>query len=305
MAVFVYYGEFARFSDCENWIASALDRNGHYCVRLQRIESAPDIGRIIRTIHNHSATYLLLTKTPELTPDDLQKIRDRTSVRIVFWTFDWMMDPPNWNWYFPLAQMADICFQTDGYGEQAYWDNGINRVELHQGLEPSVHRTHTGISTKQVETFAADISFCGSVYTRRRQALCVELSRYDFKKWGGPDDVAVWGRDFAAMCRCSKIVIGDNYVNNVPGYWSDRVYLTLACGGFFMTAYVDGLEREFENHKHLVWWNGFEEMHALIEHFLPLEAHRRNISLEGQALVQGRDTYDHRIAKMMERLRAL
>lgn len=305
MARFVYYGEFSQYSDCENWIAHALDRNGHLCVRLQRHRTLFNPNRLIHAIKNSNADYLLLTKTPEISAEQLRQVKIQTNVRIVFWTFDWMMHPTNAEWYLPLASLADYAFQTDGCNPAlAYTVYGINRIELHQGIMPRVHNVPSDLTSAEIARFAADVSFIGSIYTKRRQVLRRELEQYDFKKWGEPDD-QVWGREFAAVCYLSKIVAGDNFVNDVAGYWSDRVYLTLGCGGFFLTAYVEGLEREFENHKHLVWWHDFKEMRHWIEYYLPREAERKAIARAGYDLVHSRDTYDHRIQTMTRELNAL
>lgn len=305
MATFLYYGQFEHFSYCENWIASALDRNGHHCIRLQRTKWF-DEHRLIAVARQVKADILLLSKTPEITPEQLRDIR-KEGLTIVFWTFDWMKHPDNWSWYGPLAKEADVCFQTDGKDSLSYAEQGINRYELHQGCVPDLHDLPSFASPLDVKlslTHASDVTFIGSTYTPRRQELLNVLRPFDFKKWGEPG-VQLWGKQFARACYLSKIVVGDNFVNDVAGYWSDRVYLTLACGGFFLTAYVEGLEQEFENHRHLVWWKSFEELEYLINYYLPRETERRAISREGYRLVHLEHTYDRRIQQVTKVLETL
>lgn len=302
MSTFLYYGEFQHYSYCENWIASALDRNGHHCVRLQRTTWF-DETRLIAVARQVRADVILFSKTPEIVPAQLQAIK-KEGFQIAFWTFDWMRHPTNWEWYAPLAREADICFQTDGYlTDGVYPKAGIRRVELHQGCVPVLHDLpqFDGERPVRYQAEAHDLVFIGSTYTDRRRQLLSEMTGYDFRKWGEPEP-QLWGTMFAKTCYLSKIVIGDNFVNDVPGYWSDRVYLTLACGGFFLTAYVEGLEAEFKNHTHLVWWRSFDELHDMIKYYLPREAERRAIALEGYRLVQREHTYDKRIQRMTEHL---
>lgn len=302
MATILYYGEFHHYSYCENWIAAALDRNGHHCVRVQRTKWFDEMKLIAIARQTH-ARIVLLSKTPEVESAQLREIR-KEGLAIVFWTFDWMRHPEMWKWYAPLAKEADICFQTDGHGDPAYKDEGIRRVELHQGCVPGLHdlpKNYDDIMS--IVDLGADLTFIGSTYSDRRHQLMgsLEAHNLDLRKWGEPDG-QLWGNDFARACYQSKIVIGDNFVNDVPGYWSDRVYLTLGCGGFFLTAYVPGLENEFENHKHLVWWKTFDELHELIKHYLPREGKRRMIALEGYRLVHREHTYDRRIQALTDAL---
>lgn len=302
--IILYYGQFEHYSYCENWIADALDRNGHHCLRIRR-QPWFDESRLIEIARQHNATHLLLSKTPEIKPEQLETIK-KEGLKIVFWTFDWMRHPDAWEWYAPLARVANVCFQTDGYGEhELYVSEGINRVELHQGCVPGLHEIPQKVVDASLHEFDRDMTFIGSEYTDRRHDLVRRLRTIgSFDKWGEPHS-QLWGWEFSDAVYFSKIVIGDNFVNDVLGYWSDRVYLTLACGGFFMTAYVPGLEFEFTNHKELVWWNSFEELESLIEFYLPREALRRAIALNGHRLVHARHTYDHRIRKMTEVLEVL
>ena len=61
MATFLYYADFQHFSYCENWIAEALDRNGHHCLRVQR-RNTFKAEPLIEIANRHQASYLLLSK---------------------------------------------------------------------------------------------------------------------------------------------------------------------------------------------------------------------------------------------------
>ncbi len=297
---FLYYAEFSRISDCEGWIATTLERQGHYVLRMPRQVVFSPV-RLSYALAQVEADVLLLSKTPEITAEQLRYVKDATGVKVVFWTFDWMQHPETWAWYAPLARIADVCFQTDGYGGTGY--EGINRVELHQGAFPDLH--HPVVPTvEEREKFTADVAFCGSVYSPRRRELIKELSRYDFKLWGNATE-ELWGRPFAAMVACSRIVVCDNWTNDVPGYWSDRVYLTMACGGFVAAAFVPGMERVFDSGEDLIWWHDFRNMHAAIEHFLAAEGHRQDIARHGSEFVQRFHIYERRAEKMIKVLEGI
>lgn len=307
MATVLYYGDFQHFGYCENWIAEALDRGGHHCLRIQRRTNFSE-AQLEKIATEFKATHLLLSKAPEIRVNNLRSLRSHTGMKIVLWSFDLMKDPGNWEWFGPLAEESDICFMTDGTDADGFYKQaGINRVELHQAAVRGLHELPlVGSNVKfGASTYGVDVAFVGSAYTDRRHRLFDELARYpSFRKWGDPGHV-IWGEKFASCVYLSRIVIGDNFVNDVPGYWSDRVYLTLGCGGFFLTAYVPGLEKEFENHKHLVWWNSFDELHDLIKYYLPREAERRAIALNGYRLVHREHMYENRIQRMTEELQRI
>lgn len=305
-AVFAYWAEFFRFQDCENWIASSLECAGHPCFRMQRNAGPFDPDRMMRGLEKASPDILLLSKTPEIDADQFAYIRRNFRGKIVFWTFDWMMHPTTAAWYLPLARQAAVCFQTDGYGEAAqYRDLGINRIELHQGaMTTSWHRPVTDVTAIERERYSCDVTFAGSEYTPARRELVRELSRYNFKKWGAPER-EIWGRPFSIAMGRSKIVVGDNYTNLCPGYFSDRVYLALACGAVFLGSRVEGMEREFQPGKHLMTWGSLDELHSQIEFLLNSPLTRKSIARAGRREVLRRHSYKHRIAAMIGHLEKL
>lgn len=300
--IFLYYGQFEHWSYCENWIADAIDRSGHHCLRIRRTPWFDEL-RLITIARQNGATHLLLSKTPEIHPDQLVAIK-QAGLKVVFWTFDWMRHPDAWQWYGPLSKVADACFQTDGYGDaEFYKSEGVNRIELHQGYVPGLHEIPNML--RDSSNGGGLVTFIGSEYTERRHELCrVIKESYPLSKYGEPGP-QVWGDAFARAVYFSSVVVGDNFVNDVPGYWSDRVYLTLACGGFFLTAYVEGLENRFTNHQHLVWWKSFDELLDMIRFYLPRENHRKAIALNGYQSVHKLDSYDARVQKMMTELEQL
>jgi len=69
--------------------------------------------------------------------------------------------------------------------------------------------------------------------------------------------------------------------------------LTLGCGGFFLTAYVCGMERYFGNKRHLVWYHCEGECLSLAEEYLAKPDIRRKIARQGYHRVHERHTFHH------------
>lgn len=110
-------------------------------------------------------------------------------------------------------------------------------------------------------------------------------------------------RRYAEICATSRIVLGVNEVNHDDYYFSNRTFLTLACGGFHLTHYVPKLERVFTNGEHLAWYENEDEAIGQIERWLPDEARRRRIAAVGHDLVLNHHRYYHRIARVLDALR--
>jgi spore maturation protein CgeB len=100
-------------------------------------------------------------------------------------------------------------------------------------------------------------------------------------------------RGYGLICSGAKILLGADITSEVEGYWSNRLWLTLGCGGFFLTRYVAGMEKYFENKKHLVWYHEERECMDLAEEYLAKPRDRRRIAQEGYRLVHEQHTFHH------------
>jgi spore maturation protein CgeB len=75
-------------------------------------------------------------------------------------------------------------------------------------------------------------------------------------------------RGYRQVCATSRIVLGLNEVNDDLFYFSNRTFLTLACGGFHLTHYVPRLEDVFHDGEHLVWFHSEDAALAKIAEWL-------------------------------------
>jgi spore maturation protein CgeB len=149
----------------------------------------------------------------------------------------------------------------------------------------------------------SDIAFIGRARANEpRIALTRKLAEmFNIKVYGKnwksfgfkPTLTTITPRTYALVCGGAKIVLGADITDQVAGYWSNRLWLTLGCGGFFLTAYVQGMEDFFENKKHLVWYHSEPECLSLAEEYLAKPEERRAIARRGYQLVHDHYTFHH------------
>lgn len=104
----------------------------------------------------------------------------------------------------------------------------------------------------------------------------------------------------------TKIVVGDSCCINLtyPYYWSDRVYETTGRGGFIIHPYIKGMEEDFEDKKHLVYYkyDDFNELHEKIQYYLNHPEEREAIRIAGQQHTKNNHTYTHRWKEILNQI---
>lgn len=96
----------------------------------------------------------------------------------------------------------------------------------------------------------------------------------------------------------TKVVVGDSLCLgfDYPWYWSDRIYETLGRGGFLIMPYIRGMEKEFEDGKHLVnyEYGDFKQLKYLIDYYINNPVEREAIRKAGHEYVKNNYSYNHR-----------
>ena len=86
-------------------------------------------------------------------------------------------------------------------------------------------------------------------------------------------------------------------------YWSNRIYQILGSGGFYLTPYIEGLEEEFENEKHIVWVKSMDEMVDKVKYYSRYNAKREKIAKAGYDLAHKKYKYADRVRCLVNELR--
>lgn len=105
--------------------------------------------------------------------------------------------------------------------------------------------------------------------------------------------------------RC-KVAINVNHFNDIQNYYSDRQIIAMASGRPLVCKYVPGLESEFENGKHCLWYHDEMELVRHVRSLLVDPALAQRIGQAGREEVIKNHTWEARIKDLLpdiERLR--
>ncbi len=216
------------------------------------------------------------------------------------------------------AALSAVVVLTNLSQVDAYRAAGARKVVFSlSGCGP----THYDRPFKPLENPPVDVVFIGGPGSQesngQRPRFLARLAR-DFKveiigkKWdnlarlvpGVAIRPAVGPKGYYRACRRSAVVLGLNERNDLPLYFSNRIWLTLACGGFHLTHYVPRIEEIFQKGGHLDWFQDEEECVEMVRDYLQRGGDRRRIAGRGKELVVSRHTYRHRVEEILEALGA-
>lgn len=208
--------------------------------------------------------------------------------------------------YFALADI--VCMSNPS---RFAWlqERGLdNMAFLMSGFSPRFHHPAASQSHKR------DVAFIGGPGRRgQRASFLAEISkRFDtevfgrhWDRWSHLHDSLrvhppIDNAAYAKVCATSRIVLGVNEVNDDLYYFSNRTFLTLACGAFHLTHYVPRLEDVFRDGEHLVWYRDEEDALGKIDAWLQRDADRARVAAGGHAEVMQHHQYYHRVARILQ-----
>jgi len=99
---------------------------------------------------------------------------------------------------------------------------------------------------------------------------------------------------YLSAIREAKIVIGTAVAPRYKLYMR-RMWRGIASARMLLMEYVPGMEEDFENHEHMVWFRTIEEGIDLIRYYLNNDDERERIAKSGYQLILDNHTCDHRL----------
>lgn len=311
MAKIVFLGNFRVDYTTETHHANTLESMGHTVVRLQ--ETVARSNEIFKKALDSDLFVWVHThgwNTPgNVTMRDVLRKLNKVGVPTMTYHLDlWFglkrQDDLNKD---PVYKDIGHFFTVDS--QMANWFNESTDVMGHY-IPAAVYDKEAYYEETPIER---DVIFVGSKKYHSEWPYRSELINWLAKTFRGRFEL--WGRDGLGVVRgnelnklyaSTKIVVGDTLCPNFnyPDYWSDRVYETLGRGGFIIHPYISGMEREFEDKKHLVFYEygNFNQLKELINYYLEHDEEREAIRLAGHKLVKNKYTYKNRWQQILEEL---
>lgn len=311
MATVVFLGNFRVDYTSETHHALSLEALGHKVIRLQETEAkSEDIydkaskADLFVWVHTHGwrtpgrtnmsqvLKQLKADKVPTMTYHldlwfGLQRQKDLESV--------------------PVYKDIEYFFTVDK--RMADWFNKETDVKGHYipaGVYDAECQYRQSVPQKNV-IFVGSRKYHPEWKYREQLISWLERTyRNWFEHYGNGGIKSIRGKELNRLYWNTKVVVGDSLCINFdyPYYWSDRVYETIGRGGFIIHPYIKGMEDEFEDKKHLVFYEygNFDQLKQLIDYYLENDEEREKIRIAGHELVKNNYTYKHRWEQILKEL---
>ena len=311
MANIVFLGNFRVDFTSESHHAKSLESLGHKVIRMQETEARSEniLDLALKSdlfvwIHTHG------WRTPgSLTMEEVLDTLKENNIPTMTYHLDL---------WFGLQRQKDLevmpVYKKIGHfftvdSQMAQWFNEKTRVKghyLHAGVfgEECIYKQSI---TKR------DVAFVGSKkyhpewqYRAKLVDWLEDTYKNKFEHYGNGGIKNVRGIALNKIYWTTKVVVGDTLCLNFnyPDYWSDRIYETLGRGGFLIHPYIPGIEKEFVDKKHVVFYEygNFEQLKELIDYYLVNDEEREAIRKAGHELVKNNYTYKHRWQTILKEL---
>lgn len=264
----------------EDYLATAIERLGIPVHRIDQNTSRNPImscGHVIFT--GQAKSWGLLHKWA------------RTHKTIV-WTLDWIPDFPERKGLIQAARQATYFVSSDRYDWKARYGLG-NHLYLPGACEANQvnFRPWPNLSC----------AFLGSLYSERRKKIARIVRGLGGVVLDNPSQW-VYGQGLVDYVQATKVIVGDNYRNDVPGYWSTRNYVIPGAGGFLLTANVPGLNADFEVGKHIAVYDGISVLRDAIRACVAADSEREAIRRQGFDHVRTNHTWTARARTLLKML---
>lgn len=261
----------------EAYLADAIESLGVPVYRVRqdwRCEPIPECGHVLFTGQ----------------PDSWNRMyKWQASHRTILWTLDWLPDYNDRHLIIVAAKRATYFASSDIYD----W-RGKYGIRNHIYLPGACESISVPFDPKPERPCA----FMGSLYNARRQEIARIVKKFNGTVLDSPG-TWVYGKDLAGFVQSTKVIVGDNARNDIPGYWSSRNYVIPGAGGFLLTSNVPGLDKDFEVGKHIAIYEGVEALEEAIRTCLQLDEEREAIRKVGYEHVRSRHSWKERAKTLL------
>lgn len=158
-----------------------------------------------------------------------------------------------------------------------------------------------------------EVMFCGGFYGSLYPGTIERVNAILALKKAGIDIGIVgngWPAGFPVMGTCGvkqqhhvwkrcKVGLNVNHFNDIQSYYSDRQLIAMASGKPLVCKYIPGLENEFENGRHCLWYYDEAELVRHVKKLLADPALSQRIGAAGREEVITKHTWEARIKDVL------
>ncbi|RME80820.1 MAG: hypothetical protein D6785_09860 [Planctomycetota bacterium] len=208
-----------------------------------------------------------------------------------------------------FGRLAHLFYVTSRGDIPFYEERGIRARYITGGCDSLAHYREE----KTFSKYESQLAFIGRPGAKNRIELIQEISsQFDLKVYGKgwekygiqPALQNAYADDYRRICASAAIILGQNVVER-DLFFSNRIWYTLGCGGFFLTTYTPNMEEIFQRGVHLDWFIDLDECKEKIHYYLNHEEERKQIALQGYKLAHEQYSFEKLAQQMLKDLEEL
>jgi hypothetical protein len=115
--------------------------------------------------------------------------------------------------------------------------------------------------------------------------------------WSFPTEKWLMRPDYAKHLRKAFINLGINHYN-IFRYYNRRLFECVASGRLHITHYIPGMEHNFRNHEHLVWFKTADEGIKQIRYYMQHSKIREKVAATGRQFMLERHSWAQRVKQL-------
>lgn len=284
------------------WMASAFKQAGYNVIPVNyRII----IGKYNRTFFREYLLHVVKEYKPELTifckcngvePPTIAECSQYSKTWLFFMdSFKQLEACPE---VVESAKNCHISSATSVITVEFMKQNGAkNCIHMFEGTDNILHRI-----VEPVDKYLATISFVGTRTDERdkyKNILEYNLGKENVKFYGYGYSEKLVIEDWSAVCASSKYMLSMNTYNNLPTYFSGRVFELLGSGAcVFHYDNTNTLEQYFKHGIDLFYFGTEEDLLNLVRN--TTDEQEISVRANGYKKVSKNHTWNSRVRKMME-----
>jgi len=209
----------------------------------------------------------------------------------ILWTLDWLPYHKERRPVIEAARRAALFVSSDRYD----W-SGLMGIQHHAYLAAACEGVDTNIQPGV--PWRRPCAFMGSLYSERRKKIAGIIESMGGEVRGAPG-TWIYGADLARYVQETKVVVGDNILNDIQFYWSSRNYVVPGAGGFLLTPRVPGLETHLKDGVHVACYESLAELEGELRRWIADDDRRETIRKTGFLYVRQNHNWKVRAHEFM------